>query len=290
VRLFVAEEGGEWLACLPVEPRGRGPLRLWSSWKHLYCYLGTPLLDRERPSEAAAALASLRAPLGLRLAGDERTLAALEEQTDVLHKATVERAAIHRSAEENYLAGQRPHRRREQARMRRRLEEELGAELQAVDRAGEETAVERFLELEAAGWKGREGTAFASDPSHAVLFRELCRGFAAQNRLQLLSLEAAGRVVAMKCNLSSGDELFCFKIAHDETLSAHSPGVLLELDNLTIFHNRRTERMMDSCAVPGNEMINRLWRDRRRIATVLMGRRHVRGRLMGRALRLYSAR
>jgi len=96
--------------------------------------------------------------------------------------------------------------------------------------------------------------------------------------------------VAMKCNLISGDELFCFKIAHDESLSGFSPGVLLELDNMTIFHNERSERIMDSCADPDNQMINRLWRDRRRIATVLIGRRDVRGRLLGRAVRLYSSR
>jgi CelD/BcsL family acetyltransferase involved in cellulose biosynthesis len=291
VRLLVVEDGGDWLACLPVERVGRGPLSFWSSWKHLYCFLGTPLLDGERAVDAAAALAAEFSPLGLRLAADERVLAQLEESgVHTLHKAAIERAALERSPEDDYLADQRPHRRREQARMRRRLGEELGAELEAVDRAGEEAAVERFLELEAAGWKGREGSAFASDPAHAELFRDLCRSFASQGRLQLLSLEAGERVVAMKCNLSAGDEIFCFKIAHDEDLSSFSPGVLLELDNMTIFHNRRSERIMDSCADHDNEMINRLWRDRRRIATVLIGRRDLRGRLLGRAVRLYSSR
>jgi CelD/BcsL family acetyltransferase involved in cellulose biosynthesis len=294
----VIEEDGAWLACLPVERSGRGPVAVWGSWKHLYCFLGTPLLDRGRAHDATEALArwcAAEGPLGLRLTGDKRVLAGLINAgagtgLEVLHDTTVQRAALVRSAEQEYLAGQRAHRRREQARWRRRLGEELGAELEAVDRAGEASAVERFLELEVAGWKGREGTAFASDPAHAELFRELCGAYAAQGRLQLLCLESGDRVVAMKCNLISGDELFCFKIAHDESLSAYSPGVLLELDNMTIFHNRRSERIMDSCADPDNEMINRLWRDRRRIATVLIGRRDLRGRLLGRAVRLYSSR
>ena len=295
----MVRDGDDWLACLPLQRRGRGPLFLLSSWKHLYCFLGTPLLDTERAAEAASVLAiwcaRQEAPLALRMCADQRVLARLTEMgagvgLELLHAATVERAALERAPEEDYLSHQRPHRRREQARMRRRLGEELGAELQVHERAGQDAAVERFLELEAAGWKGREGTAFASDPSHAELFRELCRSFAAQGRLQLLSLEAGERVVAMKCNLISGDELFCFKIAHDEDLSGFSPGVLLELDNMTIFHNERSERIMDSCADHDNEMINRLWRDRRRIATVLMGRRALRGRLIGRAVRLYSQR
>jgi CelD/BcsL family acetyltransferase involved in cellulose biosynthesis len=299
VRLLVVEDGEDWRACLPVERSGPGPLSVWSSWKHLYCFLGTPLLDREGAHDAAAAVAAWSGgeggPLALRMTGDKRVLARLvnagaENGLELLHDVTVSRAALVRSPQEDYLAGQRSHRRREQARMRRRLGEELGAELRAVDRAGEQSAVESFLSLEAAGWKGREGTAFASDPAHAEFFRELCRSYAEQGRLQLLSLESGSRVVAMKCNLISGDELFCFKIAHDESLSGFSPGVLLELDNMTIFHNERSERIMDSCADPDNQMINRLWRDRRRIATVLIGRRDVRGRLIGRAVRLYSSR
>ena len=33
----------------------------------------------------------------------------------------------------------------------------------------------------------------------------------------------------MKCNVLSGDAVFCFKIAHDETFARFSPGVQLEL-------------------------------------------------------------
>jgi CelD/BcsL family acetyltransferase involved in cellulose biosynthesis len=272
---------------------------LFSTWKHLYCFLGTPLLDHARAPEAAAVLmrwcADRGHPIALTTAADETVVARLVSAgtacgLELLHAATVQRAALVRRVDGDYLAHQRSHRRREQARMRRRLSETLGTELVALDRAGDEAAVERFLQLEASGWKGRAGTAFASNPTHAELFREICRNYAAQGRLQLLSLEAGGRAVAMKCNLSAGDELFCFKIAHDERLSAYSPGVMLELDNVRTFHDSRPERAMDSCADHDNQMINRLWRDRRRTVTLVLGPEGLRSRLLGRLAHAYFDR
>jgi CelD/BcsL family acetyltransferase involved in cellulose biosynthesis len=299
VQLLVVEADGEWFACLPMQRQGRDPLSAYATWKHIYCFLGTPLLDRARAAEAAGVLTRWCAeqvrPLCLRTAADQRVTARLVEAgahhgLEVLHASAVRRAALVRDADGNYLDGQRSHRRREQARLRRRLSETLGAELVTVDRAGEDSAVERFLELEAAGWKGRAGTAFACNPAHAELFRELCKSHAAEGRLQLLSLEAGDRAVAMKCNLSSGDELFCFKIAHDESLASYSPGVMLELDNMTIFHSERSERTMDSCADHDNQMINRLWRDRRRIVNLILGPSSLRSKLVGRILRTYVNR
>ena len=40
----------------------------------------------------------------------------------------------------------------------------------------------------------------------------------------------------MKCNVSAGDTLFCFKIAYDEELAHYSPGILLEAENVDVFH------------------------------------------------------
>jgi CelD/BcsL family acetyltransferase involved in cellulose biosynthesis len=297
VRLLVVEAGGEWFACLPMQRKG--PLSAYAAWKHIYCFLGTPLLDRARAAEAAVVLTQWCAeqghPLCLRTAADQRVTARLLEAgarhgLQVLHASTFRRAALVRDADGNYLDGQRSHRRREQARLRRRLSETLGAELVAVDRAGEDAAIERFIELEAAGWKGRAGTAFACNAAHAELFRELCRTYAAEGRLQLLSLEAGDRAVAMKCNVSSGDELFCFKIAHDESLATYSPGVMLELDNMAIFHSERSERVMDSCADHDNQMINRLWPDRRRIVNLILGPPSLRSKLVGRMVRTYVNR
>jgi CelD/BcsL family acetyltransferase involved in cellulose biosynthesis len=126
-------------------------------------------------------------------------------------------------------------------------------------------------------------------PSHAAFFREVCEGFAAVGRLQLFELHGGGRTVAMKCNLVAAPGLFTVKIAHDEELGKFSPGVQLEVENVEKFHETDLD-WMDSCATPENETFNRLWPDRRRIATRLLGRPGLRTRLAGRAFRAAAAR
>jgi len=286
VALLVRRVRGYWLACLPVQTLGKRPLSLLGSWKHPYCFLGTPLVDRDSGEESVLALVEHVAGLGrgsmlaLRGAGDDLLMSSLRTAAAECGLHTVfsrdfERATLERRPAGDYLEGRRAHHRRELARLRRRLSDELGAEAELRDRAGDPSAVEDFLSLEASGWKGREGTALASHPAHADFFRDVCCGFAAQGRLQLLSLEADGRPVAMKCNLRAGDTSFCFKIAHDEGLQRFSPGVQLEAENVGVFHNGGTQRLMDSCADHDNEMINRLWPDRRRIVTLMLAGRGV---------------
>jgi CelD/BcsL family acetyltransferase involved in cellulose biosynthesis len=74
---------------------------------------------------------------------------------------------------------------------------------------------------------------------------------------------AGDRPAALKCNLIARDEVFCFKIAYDESLARFSPGVQLEERMVEVFHGDMGGRVLDSCADPDNDMINRLWPDRR---------------------------
>ena len=282
--LLVVEDDAGWRACLPVQDariaRMVSGLR---TWRHLYCFLGTPLLDAEVAVPGARLLLGVVLDPGRQLMleslGDGGpAAAALDEAAAELGLVTVfetghERALLERRPAGGYLDGLRSHRRRELNRLGRRLETELGGALTVSDDSGSEAALDRFLELEGSGWKGRGATALASSPQHAEFFRDVCRGFHAQGRLQLLSLSAGERTVAMKCNLSAGDGAFCFKIAYDEALAQFSPGVQLERENIRVFHEDRSERWQDSCADPENTMINRLWPDRRRIRTVLFARR-----------------
>ena len=258
------------------------------AWVHVYCFLGTPLLDAATAPDAARALLEgaiehapgSRVSLGLTTEGGPAGKA-LHDAMDELDLVTLrhgvqERAFLERRAENDYLAAMRSHRRRELNRLGRRLAAKLDGELVVTDRAGSDAAVDTFLELERSGWKGRSATAMASAPADEALFRSLCRTFANDSRLQLLALSVDDRTVAMKCNLTAGDGAFCFKIAHDERLGEFSPGVQLERENVQVFHDDRTEQWQDSCAAPENEMINRLWPDRRRLSNTLCAPRGMR--------------
>jgi CelD/BcsL family acetyltransferase involved in cellulose biosynthesis len=297
VSLLVVREGDDWIGCLPVRPARLGGIL---SWRHPYCFLGTPLVDRDRAEPALAALlehacrAQRSGMLMLDQVADGPVLAAARDaaaglDVDVVFETAHERAALRRRDEPTYTEGMRAHRRRELQRMTRRLEEELEAPLEVEDRAGQPGSVEKFLQIEASGWKGEAGTALGSARGHAAFFSEVCKGFAASGRLQLLALAAGGRTVAMKCNLAAGDELFCFKIGHDSDLRRYSPGVQLEKANVDVFHDQREERLMDSCADPANEMINRLWPDRRGVTSLVLTRRGARSLVSRHGLRAVQA-
>jgi CelD/BcsL family acetyltransferase involved in cellulose biosynthesis len=296
VGLLIAGNGNGWSACLPVRTgRLGGVVKSLGSWRHPYCFLGTPLVDPDRLEEGVEgliehALRRERRPL---LAFDRmsegpalqvmRDLAA-ERGLDIVFQHPIARAALQRRPEATYFDDVRPHHRREMKRLGRRLQDGLGAPLTVEERAGQADAVESFLGLEASGWKGQARTAMASVGAHADFFRSVCRAFAEQGRLQLLSLEAEGRRVAMKCNLAAGQGIFCFKIGHDSELRRFSPGVQLERANVEVFHEQRGERFMDSCADPDNDMINRLWPDRCTVTSVVLSRPGARSMVARRGL------
>ena len=287
--LLIVEDDDAWRACLPIRAvRLAGVTVALSTWNHLYCFLGTPLIDADGIDEAAKSLLEMAletAPSHLFFlesvtvggpVANALTAAIRELGLNTVLENTHERALLERRVSCDYLDSMRSHRRRELNRLGRRLEAELGGQLSVTDEAGDEGALDAFLELERSGWKGRGETALGSSPAHTAFFHDVCHAFAAEGRLQLLALYAGKRRVAMKCNFSSGEGVFCFKIGYDEDLARFSPGVQLERENVRVFHEDRDERWQDSCADPQNGMINGLWPDRRRVATAVLARGGVR--------------
>jgi hypothetical protein len=307
VALLVAEDGDGWCGCLPVQSAvrarswGHVPVRGLVAWTHLYCFLGTPLL--RAGAEVEAALALVRAGsaggfLGFDVLGAEGpAAAALREACDsefpLKGLARAERAALHRRNDGWSLRFNRK-RRRDVVRGRRRLAEALGADAHTVDLAGDPAAVERFLRLEASGWKAANGTALGSRPAHAEFFRRVCRAFAARGRLQLLSLEAAGSSCAMLCSFVAADTLFEFKIAFDERHARCAPGIQIESDAVDMLGRDLPQvRRIDTCADPSNAMANAIFPDRLRLETVAVPGPGLRGRrnaaLLGIALKARTA-
>ena len=287
VELLIVADGDRWLGAVPVRRLRRWrrlPGRALATWRHPHCYLGTPLVAPGAVATVAAALTGAAADHGAAslvlewVHADGPVAGALHRAGRPLTYLSIERAALRRREAPTYLDETvRGTHRKELRRLRRVLGRELGSELRCREHAGMASAVESFLDLESAGWKRTHGTSLRSVPGHAEFFRELCTGFAADGRLRLLSLEAGDRSVAMKCDLIAGSEEFCFKIAHDETLARRSPGVLLEVDAVEVFHADPARTLMDSCADADNSMINRLWPDRRTVATLVIPQPGLRG-------------
>jgi hypothetical protein len=134
---------------------------------------------------------------------------------------------------------------------------------------GEE--IERFLELEASGWKGREGGALAASEANLRFGREVLDEAHRRGRLHMVGLDCGDRPVARRCSLLAADGSYAFKTAYDESYAAYSPGVLAEALSLREFHRLQGVAWMDSYTEPDNATVNRMWKDRRAMQSLAVG-------------------
>jgi CelD/BcsL family acetyltransferase involved in cellulose biosynthesis len=298
LRLLTVEADGRLVFLLPVvdaAPRGlapvphRVPLRRarvagLQTWMHSYCFLGTPLVDPDvdldrlwtaistdlpgaRPAPwLELPEVSAEGPIG-------RSLRRLAAERPVHHASLGARGYARRRPAPTYLSEWMSSKQRSNlGRKRRALARELGVDVVTVEhgRTDPMGAVARFLELEAAGWKGLAGTAMIRRPGHAEFLVDLAEGFAAEGRLAVFALEAGDRTLAQSIALLAGAGLFGFKRAFDEDLARSSPGTLLDIDLLDWFHARDDLDWIDTSSEPihaGHD----IYGDRMELATTVVG-------------------
>ncbi len=87
--------------------------------------------------------------------------------------------------------------------------------------------LEELFKVEAAGWKGRTGTAMRSFKELGEFFRTYSRLEAEEGRLRLFFLKVGGQTIAGQLTVVRANRLWIFKIGHDESWSWCSPGILL---------------------------------------------------------------
>ena len=280
------EQEGELAGILPVvrAPRYyRWPVPNLSSWLHANCFCGVPLVAQgcEVPFWQAVLRWADRAPgaalfmhlrgmvMGGPLHAALEAVAACEgRQTVVVHREARAMLASSLSPEAYLEASLSGKKRKELRRQANRLADE--GEVAFTRHTGEESIdgwCDEFLALEAAGWKGKAGSALACDPGTERLLRESLAGAAARGRLERLTLRLDGRPLAMLATFLTPPGAFSFKTAFDEDFARFSPGVLLQRENLAVLE-RPEIAWSDSCASADHPMIDHLWRERRGIGRV----------------------
>jgi CelD/BcsL family acetyltransferase involved in cellulose biosynthesis len=129
---------------------------------------------------------------------------------------------------EELLAGRSRNLRSQVGRRRRKLEGEGDLRLRVV-RGGAtlEADLDAFFALEAAGWKGEEGTAIAADPALVDLYRRFAEAAAAGGWLRLYLLELNQSLVAADYGCVFDGCGYLIKTAFDEDLGRFAPGLVL---------------------------------------------------------------
>jgi CelD/BcsL family acetyltransferase involved in cellulose biosynthesis len=145
---------------------------------------------------------------------------------------------------------------KEWSRQMRRLRERGDVEFRV---AADGAAVERFLALEAKGWKGAQRTALGADAGLAAFARSMLASLARDGKLAIHLLELDGEALAIGLMLRSGDRAFFWKTAYDESYAEYSPGLQLTLELSRAQQRDASIAATDSCAIEGHPMIDRLW-------------------------------
>lgn len=266
------------MGLLPLAP-GRGRLTgVAQAWTHPYAAMGAPLLDAARPADALGAL------LGWIGAKNPRAgavvLPALDRDgatTALLRRAALvegrplrlidprERAALRFDADRAAPAANKNMR-----RLARRLAEQGDLAFRLIDDPADvRDGFERFMALEAAGWKGERGTALVNDAGSAAFGRAAVRMMARRRAARLAALTLDGVEIALGVVFVTGGVAAFWKIAHDPAYARFSPGVQLSLRLSEALADDPAITLADSCAGEDHPMIDRLWTGRRAIVDVV---------------------
>lgn len=281
VRFAMAWQDGELIGFLPFVAASPflsylTPLR---GWRSDYTYSCTPLLHRNWPAQAADSLVALfvtsqhGACVLPRLNLNGPAAAAIIRALEKRHKrwAVANRFAravldADGSFEEHMQEHVSAKRRRDLARNRRRLEKlgEVGFE---TCTAGSKlaAAVEAFLRIEAAGWKGRRRTALACSP---VTSRFATKAFSGHDRSRADVLTLNSEPIAVTLTLVSGRTGFAVKCAYDERYASYSAGLLLEVEFLRrLLEDKWADRV--DAGTDGAHVIDGLWHGRNEVGDLL---------------------
>lgn len=283
-RLLVVELGGQLIGVAALtEARSYGPLPLrhWTNWTHSNHFHGAPLVRAGQELlfwqavldwcaarghfvlqwQKLTAGGPLQAALDQLLALSQATAPEGFRQSRALLASDLSPAAY-------WEAAVRGKKRKELRRQANRLAD-LGPTAHRHWQRNEPIGpwVDALLQLEAEGWKGREGSALASDSATEAWVRTILAGARDAGRLDMRMMTQAGRPIAMLVNFLCPPGGFSFKTAYAEDLARFSPGVLLQQANLDLLE-RPDLRWVDSCAAPDHPMIDSIWRERRDLVWV----------------------
>jgi CelD/BcsL family acetyltransferase involved in cellulose biosynthesis len=270
-----------------VERRRYGiALPVLVGWTHPYAPLGTPLIDRDAGAAVMSAwldhLASrpdlpqlLLLPY-LPVAGPlaEAFAAALARRSGKCislsgHQRALLAPAGTRAHYLDHAVGAK--KRKELRRQRKRLAEAGTLKSSSTrEPAAMTAALGDFLALEAAGWKGRAGTAARADERIRTFMENTVTGLARDGKARIDRLLAGDRPIAAIVTLHSGSAAWCWKIAYDEGYARFSPGVQLLHEVTQALLDDPDVECADSCATADHPMIDHIWRERLGLADRLV--------------------
>jgi CelD/BcsL family acetyltransferase involved in cellulose biosynthesis len=274
---------GVW-AFVQGRPRSGLPIGILSAPIHPTAADSTPVIDRDlvepvlaamvEAIEASPVLPKLVSLRFLNAGGPVmdalgRVMAARRSPSVVLAEAVRPRLTCSLDPKTYFAQAMSGSRRRKLGQLRRRLAGRGALELSVHRGAGPvAAALDRFLALEAAGWKGTIGHSLLRT---ALGFtRTAVPALALHDGAEIWELSLDRQEVSMAIILRQSGGAFDWKIAYDERHADCSPGVLLAQDYTTEFLQNPAIAFADSCAADDTGLLGPLWTERHPMADMIL--------------------
>lgn len=154
---------------------------------------------------------------------------------------------------QQYLQSLSSRRRQDYRRARRGLERlgKVQVDIQSPSAEAVPAGLAEAMQVEAASWKGRGGSAMLTNPRLSGFFGQLALRLARQDKLRLCFLRLDGVPIAMQVGAVHAGRWWVLKIGYDERWAEHSPGIQLMWDVLReAFERRLTSFEMLGSAEP----------------------------------------
>lgn len=134
-----------------------------------------------------------------------------------------------RSSWEEFEKNMRSKQRSGLRRVRKKLETQGNVELEVFSGrlTDFQAALQSALEIEASGWKGRNGTAILCSSSIREFFTEYVRQASEKDMVRVFLLRVGDRAIAMALAVLWADKLWVLKVGYDESWSTYAPGIIL---------------------------------------------------------------
>lgn len=294
------------LAVAPVARHGFFPMPAMKASAHwaFFGALGAPMVDRDEAALAVEALLDGLADMGsnfflFRFVPENGPVADAIRAAIAFTGRSLTRIDGHgramlrsgQTAEDYLTASLSSKKLKEYRRQFRRLGDDGPTAFREARAPGDvAAALERFLDLEDAGWKGQGGTAMRRHPDQLGFVRELAARRAGKGEARILELCVGERLVASALVLTSGRRAWYYKVAYDEALARCSPGVQLTLELTRRLIEDPSIDMVDSTAIANHPMIDHIWRDRLALGDWMVALTPAAARLLGTATLVERAR
>lgn len=129
--------------------------------------------------------------------------------------------------------------------------------------------LDEILALEAAGWKGRRGTAInCSKDTRQFAEMAFCSPSSAP-ACHIAVLRLDGKLIAGQVNLVSRDHVFFFKSAYDEAYGRYGVGFILYFWMLEQMLDHKRYCEFDSCA-NADHPLETFWQERKTVQSVFL--------------------